>query len=753
MKRTGPSAVDLVLLGGGHAHAIVIRQWAMHPVPGVRITLVSPHSLTAYSGMLPGFVAGHYTLEETHIDLNSLCRWAGVRFVQAAASGLDVANRRIHFDHRPSMEYDLLSINTGGAPCLDPHSEPSDIRIPIKPVHRFVERWMKIKALARQTEEPLHIGVVGAGSGGLEILLAMNHALNGAGVRRTKRMSLMPHQLHWLVQHEVLPSYSDRVRSRVLKVCEGQGVHLHRDFEVTQVDAGKLISAHGEEIPLDAAVWCTGAMAPGWVAESELDCDDKGYVQVIDTLQSRSHPEVFAVGDVSVQVNFPRPRAGVFAVRQGTVLTDNLRRLIQGRALRPYRPQSRFLTLLSLGERSAIGHKGFMDFQGQWVWRWKHSIDERFINQFSILPDASKMNPGPMPRTLRRELESANLMEAMRCGGCGAKVSGVVLASVLDELRVPVQQDLPVGLTDRTDVAVMSTRGRLMAQSVDQVRSFVTDPWLFGRIATLHALSDLYAAQSLPFSAMALVTLPLDTEPLMRRELTQLMQGVVRELTRADCALSGGHTAEGQEMTLGLVVNGDSNGITELPAHDFQAGDGLILTKSIGTGVVMAADMRAKASGPVVDETLASMLQSNAQAARLIGRCGVRGMTDVTGFGLAGHLRLLLRHSNMACRLQLEAISVLPGALALLEKGFRSTLHAANVRHVHDAMEAGNSKANVRTALLTDPQTSGGLLAVIPADEIDCCLRQLHEVGYVEATHIGTLLEPDKDRPVISWNP
>ncbi len=753
MNDLTPQVRDLVLLGGGHSHVIVIRRWAANPVPGVRVTLVSPDALTPYSGMLPGLVAGHYSVEETHIDLTRLCRWAGVRFVQSAASGVDADGRRVLSDTRPAIEYDLLSVDTGGAPSLATVPGAAQYATPVKPVHRFHARWRELEARARESGNALEIGVVGAGAGGFEILLAMNHALNSVDNRPVTATGPLRHRLHWFIRDTALEDFPAAVRRMALRACKQRGVHCHHEFDVTEVRADGLRSARGREVRLDAVVWCTEAMAASWPAESGLDCDERGLIRVSDTLQSLSHPDVFAAGDAAVQVHHPRPRAGVFAVRQGPVLSENLRRAVLGERLREYRPQKRFLTLLSMGDRSAIGRKGPFIAKGEWVWRWKHRIDQEFMFNFSKLPELMQQKSKKIPSALQAELVSGGMPDGMRCGGCGAKLGGDVLASVMDGLDVPERDDLPVGLASRGDVAVIDCGSRPLAQSVDQVRSFIDDPWLFGRIATVHALSDLYAARSVPQSAMVIVTLPWGAESTMRRELSQLMQGVTVELARAGCALSGGHTAEGLETTLGFVVNGYSPGADASVADRPRAGDCLILTKPLGTGVILAAAMRARAAGPVLDTALASMLQSNARAAGIFEDYGVSAMTDVTGFGLAGHLLTLLRASGLSCHLRPDAVPALPGTAALHGEGIRSSLQGANVRMLQGGGNVDSPDAIPGWELLTDPQTSGGLLAVIPPDAAGGCLEALRQSGYDRAACIGTLADRVDRDPLIVCGP
>lgn len=755
MKPAAPMVRDLVLLGGGHSHVIVLRRWAMDPVPGIRVTLVSSDSLTPYSGMLPGLVAGHYTVAETHIDLPRLCRWAGVRFVRQTASGIDAGNRRVLFDQRPAIEYDLLSVDTGGAPRLNNVPGALEYATPVKPVSAFYARWLALEERARASDRPLNIGVVGAGAGGFEILLAMNHRLNAGGDGRVRRHQALRHRLHWLIRGTALGDYPGRVRDMGLAACDQRGITRHHDFDVVEVRGDGVVSAKGEVVALDATLWCTEAMAAPWPASSGLDCDPRGFIRIGDTLQSLSHPEVFAAGDVAVQVNHPRPRAGVFAVRQGPVLAENLRSAILGEPLREHRPQEKFLTLLSTGDRSAIGNKGPLSFRGPWVWQWKHWIDTGFMNRFNKLPEMPQVESQDLPPALRAELGPAGQSPDMRCGGCGAKVPAELLESVVTDLAVVRRPDIRVGLAQRGDVAVIAPTGRPLAQSVDQLRAFVSDPWLFGRIATLHALSDLYAAGCEPQSAQVMVTLPWGHPRVVRRELTQLMAGVARELEAAGCALTGGHTAEGAELALGLVVNGYADAGAELLAGKggAAAGDGLILTKALGTGVVLAGEMQGKVTGPVLDAAIDRMLLGNAGAAAVLLAHGVHAMTDVTGFGLLGHLAEMLQAADAGCELHRHAIPLIPGALELSRAGVRSTLYPGNARMLRQCEIPDDTDLAGITDLAVDPQTSGGLLASVPGERAAACVDALKAAGYDDAALIGTVTSPRQDRAMMAFDP
>ena len=410
---------DLVLVGGGHSHALALRMLAMKPVAGLRVTLVSPASHTPYSGMLPGLVAGHYSFEETHIDLVRLCQWAQVRFIAAEVTALDTARRNLSLAGRPPLEYDLVSLDIGSQPELDSVPGARSHAVPVKPVAGLWQRWLKLRdrVQARDAGREHRIAVVGGGAGSVELAMGMANSLGDAVVA----IDL------WCGAPEILQGYNRRAREAVMRALVRQGVEVHLDARVERVEAGVLVLARGERAAFDELFWCTGAAAAPWIAESGLPTDDRGFLAVRDTLQSLEDDRVFAAGDIATQVNHPRPKAGVYAVRQGPVLAANLRAFMLDRPLREYRPQRRFLSLVSLGERRAVADKGMLAAEGPWVWRWKDRIDRQFMARFEHLP-------GQMARVGHDRLPELPSPEAVHCGGCGAKIAGDALSEVLRSL-------------------------------------------------------------------------------------------------------------------------------------------------------------------------------------------------------------------------------------------------------------------------------------------------------------------------------
>lgn len=715
---------DLVLVGGGHTHALVLRMLAMAPIAGLRITLISPASHTPYSGMLPGLVAGHYSFEQTHIDLARLCQWAGVRFIESEVTALDPESKRLSLAGRPAIEYDLVSLDIGSQPELDSVPGAREYSIPVKPVAGLWQRWYELKPRLNEQDGHRNISVVGGGAGSVELALAMAHAL----ADRAVKISL------FCGSPEVLVGYNARARLAVMAALKRHHVTVLLDSRVSTVHDQALTIADGSSHAFDELFWCTGASASPWVANSGLGCDDRGFLQITDTLQSVDDDCVFGAGDIATQVNHPRPKAGVYAVRQGPVLAHNLRAKLLGNKLKQHRPQQRFLSLVSLGDRQAVADRGPFSASGHWVWRWKDRIDREFMGRFEDLPQ--------MPESGKGEAIPGAFEPAAKphCGGCGAKVGATGLSAALAQLAADYPGfSLPPGEGDDAS-PIPGSGNEPFVQSLDVLRQMTADPWLMGRIAANHALSDLYACGAYPVSALAAITLPFSRGSLLQRELEQILAGALHEFSQVGCALTGGHSMQGSELQVGFAVNGRAMQASGefMPKRGARPGDLLILTKPLGTGVLFAAHMQQLADGRDISEAIATMLQSNAGAAALAVACGATACTDVTGFGLAGHLLEMLTDDQQAT-VHLESLPQLSGVAGHLAAGVRSTMHEANTASGLMSMDPGLLSVVSVADILFDPQTSGGLLIAVEVTAAAPLLEDLFEAGYKHAAVIGEI--------------
>lgn len=374
----------LLLVGGGHSHVEVIRRWGLAPEPGVTVTLVSPDRHASYSGMLPGFIAGHYRFGDCHIDLAALCRQAGVARVENALGAIDLMRRAVQCADGSEHAYDVVSLDTGSTPVPTPIPGATKFGIPVKPVPQFLAHWAALRAAAG-TAAPSDIAVVivGAGAAGVEVALAMQYRIHADGGRaRFTLVSDGP---------AILASHPAGVQRRFAAILRARGITVRLHAPVQRAEEDGLQLAGGERLRADHVIWITGAAAPAWPRDSGLQTDAAGFIAVDAHLQSLSHPGVFAAGDVATMTGTPHPKSGVYAVRQGPPLAENLRRALRGAPLLRYHPQRMALALISTGDRRAVASYGPLSVWGNWVWCWKDRIDTAFMRRYRVAaPDVAQ---------------------------------------------------------------------------------------------------------------------------------------------------------------------------------------------------------------------------------------------------------------------------------------------------------------------------------------------------------------------------
>ena len=692
MQPRAPITTDIVLLGAGHAHVEVLRRFAMRPQPGVRLTLIGREPETPYTGMLPGLIRGDYNFDQAHIDLAPLTASAGARLILAEATSIDLPTRRITVTGRPDVPFDLLSIDVGGEPAM-----PGAAGQPVKPIGQLLAR---LAALEAELPVGARVAVVGGGAGGTELALAL-----ACRWRNRARIVLVCDASEPLAS---APAHARRVARAALVDAE---IELACGVRAVELSDGRLALSDGSYLEVATALWATGVVGPPLLAASGLACDTAGCIRVAATLRSVSHDFVFAAGDCAAIEGNARPKAGVWAVRAGAPLANNLRRAAAARALRRWRPQADALAILGLADGRALAWRNGVAVSGRIVWRWKDWIDRRWMRMY------------------QEPMAPMSGAEPMRCGGCGAKVGAEVLEGALASLPRMPGPDVLIGLDAPDDAAVMLPPvGMAVVQSVDHFRAFIDDPFVFGQIAAAHALSDLHAMGAQPWTALAVAAVPYTSGDKMRTELSDMLTGATEVLAAEGCTLVGGHSAEAAEPALGFAVTGLADPAKLLRKSGLRPGDALVLTKPLGTGIVLAAHMRGLARVAWLTAAIDSMRQSNATAAHIVRQYGARACTDVTGFGLAGHLLEMLRASDVAAVLWPDQLPTLPGARELAAHGVASTLAVENEKLI--------ATPEAWRAMLVDPQTSGGLLAGIAPDKAEACVAELRSQG-VNAAIVG----------------
>ncbi len=720
-----PLTKNVVLIGGGHAHALVMKSWAMDPTAGARVTVINPDPTAPYTGMLPGFVAGHYTRHELDIDLVRLSRFADVRLVLGHATHVDRAAKTVIVEGRPPIPYDICSINVGITSAMNFLPGFDEHAVPAKPLGRFSGVWTEfVTKRAAQLVEP-QVVVIGGGVGGCELAMAMSYRLRQEGHRPTVTV---------IDKTTILEEVGDVARIELRKAMDELGVVAREHTEVEAVTADHVQVRSGtdyqENIAADLVVGAAGARPFPWLSELGLATTD-GFIDVRETLQTTTDPDIFAVGDCANLAFNPRPKAGVFAVREAPYLHKNIQALLQGKKLHKFDPQGDYLKLVSLGEKAAGADKFGRFTQGAGMWHLKDRIDRKFMDKLGDLP---QMDPPKVPKNavdgLAREIDS----QPPLCGGCGAKVGIDVLAGPLGALPPSTRDD--VTFLPGDDAALLSFGGVRQVLTTDQVRTFTPDPFRMARIATLHALGDIWAMGAAPQAVLVTVTLPQLGRGLQEEWLGEIMAGTTRSLQGTGAEVVGGHSSMGAELSIGYSITGLVDG-DPISLAGALPGQRLVLTRPLGSGVLFAGEMQSQARGQDIESLLDVLEVSQGQAAGILKAAGATAMTDVTGFGLAGHLQGMLTQSQVGATLDLEVLPIFDGALELSNAGVKSHLYEANAA----AVQVIEDRIHRRSRLLYDPQTAGGLLAAVPADRVAAVITELRAADFTASAAIGTITE------------
>tara|TARA_Y100001968_G_scaffold77975_1_gene69290 strand:+ start:1024 stop:3198 length:2175 start_codon:yes stop_codon:yes gene_type:complete len=696
----------LVLAGGGHTHALVILRWAMSSKlkPAGMITLVNHSSTTIYSGMFPGVVAGKYKMDEIIIDLRNLATKAGVSFVKAEIKGIDLKKRKLLLAGRPEIEYSSLSLNIGTKTNLNSNfsmRSAKNFAVPIKPFYDSL-KFIVAQDIYKDDPSAKPFVIIGAGFAGIEIAFSLRN-------RWPKRS----------IQLQIKPS--SKLTKNIIKAIKD----LH--IEIIQENPSILYPA----------LICTGNKSYEWIKDSGLPIDNHGRVLTKKTLQVLDYPELFAVGDCGVIKDAPRPSSGVWAVRSATPLAKNLENMSKGLKLNEWKPQKYAIQLLDINSiqsdsKAFISWSGFIIGPFNFLSRLKELIDRDFISKFFLINDKdSKMLPQK---------------EMVKCRGCASKLAYLPLNLALKKL------DLKESSKDDSINIGELISGKTLIQSVDGFPSLVSDPWLNGRFLAFHSCSDIWACGGSVISAQSIINLPPLPNKLQQELLFQVLKGIDSALTIQGAKIIGGHTLESRKISeyspslaieSSLIVNGTIyNKSCFWSKGGLKKGDQILISRPLGTGVIFSAFMNGKVRPYILDAVLEEMNKSQHQIVNYINQLEnanpysdiVNACTDITGFGLLGHLSEMLEATNIdqlkmnlepvKIILELDKIPVYNDVIELLDKGFESTLSPSNkiflkningdknlrFELIYKDFIFSSSLYNTMLKVLVDPQTCGPLV-------------------------------------------
>ena len=687
---------QLILLGGGHSNIQVLKKLCMSEYIGLKTVLISENYEATYSGLTPSYLQNQIKKNKISIDLQRLCFNAGATFIKDCVISLDTNNQIINLQNHPSIDYDLLSINTGSI------SKKIDIKIHdqakiimVKPINLFVELIQKIDNLVKKSDNT-HITIIGNGIAGYEICFSLH--------QRYKNKVTITLIGSKKISEKNINSQS---KKKLKNICKIIGINEKIGI-IREIGKKEIFLLNGEIIKSDINFLSTGASAPKWLNKSLVRTNSDGFAMVNEYLQSLNFENIFISGDIASSEINPRPKSGVMAVRQGEILKENIFFKLQGKPLTKYNPQKNWLYIINTLDQKALINYYFLSFHGKWCLKLKFYIDNTFMNKFKF-PDKTKMKKKVISL---KGYES--LSNKMYCQGCGSKVSKNTLVNFLK--KEEVNHEL-------SDASTILTNTSSLIQSIDHIKLFSSfNPFDFGVISYLHSQNDILSGGGSVKSLSVSLALPFSEGATEKFYMEYFMKGIQSEAKKDKSIIASGHSFQSIEPGITITMNGAIE--EKLSKNQAQESDLIYLSKPLGTGYLLAAYFKNTDLLTSDDfQYLINYLKTgNKEIAQIAKKYHCNVMTDISGFGLASHLGDICKSSNLTARISLNSEILINSNINILKK-YQSTGFKNN--YLSSSKEISISEEHLLKNILYDPQTNGPLLFSINKDHKDKFEREI----------------------------
>lgn len=715
-----PITNDLVLIGGGHSHLSVLMKLSKKPLNGNRITLITNEIDTPYSGMIPGYIEGIYSWRDSHIDLYRLCLKLNVRFIHAEVERVSAYEKEIYFKDRPKIKFDVLSINTGIQSNNREIKGAAKYCLPVKPISKLTNNFLN------KITNFKSIAFIGGGAGSVELALAIKKRF--LNINQDIKITIITGK------RGLLSTFPQKTKLTSLKTLEKFKIDIIEYKRVLEVKPKQIILSDKSILKIDKAILSTNSMTPKWLAKSDILLTKDNYILVNKSFQT-NYKYVFASGDVIDFNNQNLKKAGVFAVRSGKPLAINIRKFILGKKLVEYKFNKNYLALIGTSKRSAIATKYNLTFNSRFFFYLKKYIDQNFIKKFSDFRIRKKFTLDALKTDVlnifvKHKEKITDENDIMQCKGCAAKVP-------LNALK----QALPKDIVSTSEDAVSVPGHPELYQTVDMISSIITDPFLLGKIAANHSISDMVSVNSKITSAMMILQLPLSKTEINSRDLEQVLLGANEIFKTIDCPLIGGHTMIGKDKDpiIGFSILGQKQKKIKIVKNrrKIKTKDLLILTEKIGSGLIFAGINNYLIDSYFQIDVIKQMIKGNLNFGKISNQLNILSMTDITGFGLANHLLNLIKRDNSKTGLTIypNKIPLFEGVNECLNKDIKSSLFKSNYDIAQKDIIYKRDKSKLDN-ILYDPQTVGGIAFIIPQEEKYKHFKVLKE-NNIKFTEIG----------------
>ncbi len=672
---------QLVLIGGGHANVQVLKKLCMNRIKGLHTVLISESYEATYSGMTPGYIHKDFSKEEISIDLQRLCFNAGATFIKDKVVKIETNNQKLELQNFYSINYDLLSINTGSISNSKKISlENSSKCFFVKPISVLVKNLGKIDQIIKNKKNK--IVIIGGGVASYELAFSL--------VKRYEEPLKIT-----ILGKKILgeKNLNQKTKNKLRAIAKNLGIKEYLG-EVVSISETNLTLKNGEKIDCNFSLLSTGANIDMWLLESNLNKDESGFIAVDKYLLSTNYKNIFVTGDACSIENNIRAKSGVMAVRQGEILKENIFLKITGKKLIKFRPQKNWLYLIGTYKNYALLNYFFLSFHGRWCWKLKVWIDKNFINKFKFTENQNMT---------KKNFELENSKDnKMYCQGCGSKVSKSTLVNYIKKIDNNV---------DLRDSSIINNNSSKILQTIDHIKLFSSlNPFDFGKISYLHSQNDILAAGGVVKSLSVSLGIPFSRNFIEKFYLEYFMEGIKSEANKDECLISSGHSYQSRESGITLTLNGEIK--SNSSKNSAREGDLIYLSKPLGTGYLLAAyfNNSEMLSSNDFEKIIKSLMKGNLFAVNSARSSGCHTMTDISGYGLSSHLIDICHSSDLSSRLIINKNILINSNLDLL-KIFQSTGFENNYKSTSKYIEI--SEKHPLKNILYDPQTNGPMLMAI----------------------------------------
>ena len=628
MKNKNLKIKRLILVGGGHAHLHILQQVAKQPFPHLQIYFISNSFYKTYEEMLPGYIAGHFSFAESHIDLVALANGSGIKFIHNSLKKIDSFEKVIVLDNGVKIYYDLLSLNLGSRMKLPKQIFPA-MAISVKPHVQFLKNLDQLISEIIQKPKIYQLAIVGAEMNALEIALAIQHRILEELYKIVKALESFQITI-FTNKNKIISQFNSRTRNIFTTLLKKKGITVYPNQTVTSVGKNSLICSNKDVFTADKVLFCTQSTSYQWLQDSNLKLDEDGFICVNDYFQSVSSADIFAVGDIMSMKNQKIYKTASSSMKQGKILYKNIRNYLEGKPLKKYTPQKFYPSLVSAGDKYAVLVGKYFSIKGCLIWNLKKILDKQILRKYSNPPIIENKKTTQKVSFFKKDETIVDY--SLKKTAASGEFSSELLKQSLEKLSEYSSNKYSTFANKKFSPINSYIIGqKKYLQSIHFLNECLPDSYLFGKLVANHCVSSIYAEGAKPTHAFSIVYLKKAAASIVKDDFEKMLLGANDFFSQDQVKILGGHSLqEKEENGIGFSVTGN---IVRNHKPTIENGQSLVLTKPLGTESLLLALQQNKIKGSWYENLLQHFLLSNKTVAEILNKSRYSFCSYVAGQG------------------------------------------------------------------------------------------------------------------------